>query len=100
MRIRTIRFLLLSHQNRKIQRRQFARWCKVWYFFYVCSGERVLVLTAKVETMTDPILALNVGAVVGIHYIWRAYHTWVKHREKNLRERVAYMLWTAAQHAH
>jgi hypothetical protein len=46
--------------------------------------------------MTDPILALNVGAVVGIHYIWRAYYTWLKRREKSLRERVSYMLWMAA----
>jgi hypothetical protein len=46
--------------------------------------------------LTDPLL-LNVGAVVGIHYIWRAYVYWLVRRERSLRERVAYMLWRAAE---
>jgi hypothetical protein len=46
--------------------------------------------------MTDPLLALNVAAVAGIHCIWRAYCDWLKKRQQTLRERVAYMLWMAA----
>jgi hypothetical protein len=36
-------------------------------------------------------------AVAAIFYTWRAYHDTVSRKHKTLRERVAYMLWMAAQ---
>jgi hypothetical protein len=38
-------------------------------------------------------------SVVTIHYIWRGYQRWLNKRQKRLGQRVAYMLWVAAQQA-
>jgi hypothetical protein len=35
--------------------------------------------------------------VVCIYLLWRYYETWQRQRGKVLRERVAYLLWSAAQ---
>ncbi|HMP04476.1 MAG TPA: hypothetical protein PKD86_09980 [Gemmatales bacterium] len=35
-------------------------------------------------------------AIVGIFYVWQAYRALLQHRQKVVRERVAYMLWMAA----
>jgi hypothetical protein len=45
-----------------------------------------------------PTLVCNVAAlaVAGLFYCWRAYHGQRLLRERTLRERVAYMLWVAA----
>jgi hypothetical protein len=37
--------------------------------------------------------------VVSIHYIYRAYVRWLERKRKKLGQRVAYMLWVAAQRA-
>jgi hypothetical protein len=34
--------------------------------------------------------------VASIYYTWRAYHGALLHRERTLRERVAYLLWCVA----
>jgi len=38
--------------------------------------------------------------VASIFYGYRAYTEWLLHRQRTLRERVAYMLWVAANLAH
>jgi hypothetical protein len=35
-------------------------------------------------------------AVAGIFYTWRSYHDMMIHKQRTLRERVAYMLWVMA----
>ncbi len=47
----------------------------------------------------NPVL-LQVFSVIGIYYLWRGYAYWLKYRNRQLRERVAYMLWTAAEYVH
>jgi cbb3-type cytochrome oxidase subunit 3 len=42
---------------------------------------------------------INVLAVCSILYLYRAYAFWTQRRERVVRERVAYMLWVAAQQA-
>jgi hypothetical protein len=37
-------------------------------------------------------------AVTAIYYVWRGYHAYLAHKERQLRNRIAYMLWSAAQH--
>jgi hypothetical protein len=37
--------------------------------------------------------------VAGIYYTWRAYFEALMRRERTLRERVAWMLWVAAERA-
>ncbi len=44
-----------------------------------------------------PLLS-QVLAVAGIFYIWRFYVYWHQHRARAIRERVAYLVWVAAQH--
>ena len=43
-------------------------------------------------------LAVNIAAltVVCIYYMWRVYRFTLQQRERVLRERVAYLLWTMA----
>lgn len=36
-------------------------------------------------------------AVITIYYCWRVYAKWLASRERQLRERVAYMLWLASE---
>lgn len=36
-------------------------------------------------------------AIVGIYYVWQAYRTLLRQRHQVVRERVAYMLWMAAE---
>ena len=36
-------------------------------------------------------------AIVGIYYVWLAYRSLLRQRHQVLRERVAYMLWIAAE---
>ncbi len=40
---------------------------------------------------------IDVAALAAIYYIWRLYAMWLSRRQHKLRERVAYMLWVAAQ---
>lgn len=41
--------------------------------------------------------AVTAFCVAALYYGWREYHTLhLKHREKTLRERVAYLLWVVA----
>jgi hypothetical protein len=42
-------------------------------------------------------LGIAVLAIASIYYIWRAYREVKTHRAQILRERVAYMLWQAAE---
>jgi hypothetical protein len=44
--------------------------------------------------LTIYIIALT---VVCIYYLWRVYRFTLLHRERVLRERIAYLLWTMAQ---
>lgn len=46
--------------------------------------------------MTTVICGLASLMVASLYYFWRAYHEALLHRERILRQRVAYMLWTAA----
>ncbi len=39
-------------------------------------------------------------AVAGIYYIWLSYKLIEKRRSQRMRERVAFLLWNAAQYAH
>jgi hypothetical protein len=36
-------------------------------------------------------------AIVAIYYVWQAYRFLLRRRQQVVRERVAYMLWIAAQ---
>jgi len=36
-------------------------------------------------------------SVTSIYYLWRMYHAWYARRERTLRNRIAYLLWSAAQ---
>jgi hypothetical protein len=47
--------------------------------------------------MLQPVV-IPLLAVISIHYIWRGYVLWQQRRQRILRDRVAFMLWTAAQH--
>jgi hypothetical protein len=38
-------------------------------------------------------------AVAGLFYTWRAYNDTLLRRDRTLRERVAWMLWVAAERA-
>ena len=44
----------------------------------------------------DPLL-LQVVYLTSIYYLWRAYVGWLRQRHQVIRERVAYLLWVAAQ---
>jgi hypothetical protein len=41
-------------------------------------------------------LIIHPLAVVTIYWIWRLFETTLKERDRRLRERVAYMVWQAA----
>lgn len=41
---------------------------------------------------------VQVAAVASCYYLWKAYAWWFRKRQQQLRNRVAYMLWVAAQH--
>ena len=43
-------------------------------------------------------IPLTTFAIALIYYSWRDGYYWRLLKDKSLRERVAYMLWTAAQH--
>jgi hypothetical protein len=47
------------------------------------------------------LFSLNVAAlgVAVIFYTWRAYHAVMLRRERTIRERIALMLWAAAEQA-
>lgn len=46
--------------------------------------------------MNFVVCATSALAVASLFYVWRAYHQQIEHRDKMLRERVAYMLWVMA----
>ena len=48
-------------------------------------------------TMEIVFCGLCALAVAVLYYTWREYNTRLIEREKTLRERVAFMLWTVAQ---
>jgi hypothetical protein len=59
-----------------------------------------LVLGAHRSEAVQPILsALPVMTVSAIFCVWNAYRHEVRRRQRQLRERVAYMLWVAAERA-
>lgn len=44
-------------------------------------------------------LFVHAIAAIGVFAVWRIYQFWLLDREQRLRQRVAYMLWVAAQYA-
>jgi hypothetical protein len=52
----------------------------------------------KGDTTMPLSIPLSAFAIAIIYYSWRDGYYWRMLKDKSLRERVAYMLWTAAQH--
>lgn len=46
--------------------------------------------------MPNVVCGVAALAVASIFYTWRAYHGYVMEKQRRLRERIAYMLWMAA----
>lgn len=47
--------------------------------------------------MQPVVYGVSTLAIATIFYIWRSYHEFMLRKDKILRERVTYMLWTMAQ---
>jgi hypothetical protein len=46
--------------------------------------------------MSVVVYAASALSVAVLFYSWRSYHEKIEHRQKQLRERVTYMLWVMA----
>jgi hypothetical protein len=71
---------------------QFAR---AWGIFLKVVGNDSL---AERVPVMNPFL-VQVFAVLGIYFLWRVHASWLRERKQKLQQRVAYMLWSAAQYA-
>jgi hypothetical protein len=63
------------------------------YFF---EREKDSPSTGLVGSFMESLLICTL-AIVGIYYVWLAYRSLLRQRHQVLRERVAYMLWIAAE---
>jgi hypothetical protein len=55
------------------------------------------ILLRKVEAMISLVPSVAALGVTAIYCLWQSYHAQQYLRTRTLRERVAYMLWTAAR---
>src|SRR5262245_2576699 len=83
-----------SHQNCKNWRRAICRRSSDELRLSARLGKHF----SQVDEATNMYPALvPFLSVASIYYVWRGYQAWLARRERLIRNRVAYMLWVAAQ---
>jgi hypothetical protein len=68
---------------------------------FICPNAPTPFLFGEDRAMQPLLSTLPVMSVTTIFFAWNLYrHALAEHRQRRLRERVAFMLWTAADYVH